>query len=476
MTEEAEKPARQNSDMQEAKTERVTKPLDLDRLLPSSDSRAHEALDRAIASRAVLNIPEINQTHTTLSTHLKTMAAISVNSALTDAFKVPAFLKAEGALSKHIRSLDEAFKTTDLMSALNAPSLGLLENSFANHSRVFQDMYHATGLAAALSTPKFHDLDSTFSQHLSSVGHFHRTTTLTAALDTPRFAELEKAYQTISSISELTHSLARIPDMSALLRTQGLSGLGAQASVFDPISRAAESLPDWLRPGSVFQAFQPSWELTAGLGLAGLTRPGLVHDALAAIHNERNKTVGFETAVQLLELADESGTQVADSIVAILRSYVSDLLDLLAQTKDWLRRQGLISVLALIFAAISCYLGWEQVTLGQEQLEFARHSVAPDPSSAQLEILEQLQILNRGIASLEVVGRRDREERVVVRPTPLRKEPNATGAIVRRVYPDDRVRVLEVQRSWARVELYGYNSEAIDNGWLNRSALRQPER
>jgi SH3-like domain-containing protein len=83
-----------------------------------------------------------------------------------------------------------------------------------------------------------------------------------------------------------------------------------------------------------------------------------------------------------------------------------------------------------------------------------------------------LQTLERQVAQLDRAS--DPNVRVVAQPAPLRLEPHAKASIIRKLYPDDRVRVQEVKDGWALVEVYEYKSEATITGWVNRRALRMP--
>jgi hypothetical protein len=51
-----------------------------------------------------------------------------------------------------------------------------------------------------------------------------------------------------------------------------------------------------------------------------------------------------------------------------------------------------------------------------------------------------------------------------------------TFLILRKVYPDDRVRVLDAAGKWAQVEVYEYHSEKVAKGWINRRVLRAEAR
>jgi hypothetical protein len=58
----------------------------------------------------------------------------------------------------------------------------------------------------------------------------------------------------------------------------------------------------------------------------------------------------------------------------------------------------------------------------------------------------------------------------------LRAEPNRAGLLLRLVYPDQWVKVLDTKGDWARVEVYDYRSDAGVEGWVSRRNLRlRPE-
>jgi hypothetical protein len=44
--------------------------------------------------------------------------------------------------------------------------------------------------------------------------------------------------------------------------------------------------------------------------------------------------------------------------------------------------------------------------------------------------------------------------------------------MIRRVYPDQRLRVIDAKNGWALVEAYEYKSETTTTGWISRRVLR----
>lgn len=68
----------------------------------------------------------------------------------------------------------------------------------------------------------------------------------------------------------------------------------------------------------------------------------------------------------------------------------------------------------------------------------------------------------------------ERNIRVVIQSAPLRTEPDAKAHVMRMVYPDDRVRVVDIKSTWALIEVYEYKSKSTVTGWINRRVLRMP--
>jgi hypothetical protein len=92
--------------------------------------------------------------------------------------------------------------------------------------------------------------------------------------------------------------------------------------------------------------------------------------------------------------------------------------------------------------------------------------------SAHSEIAERNEELKKALAQFKREHEKDRNLRVLARSAPLRMTPEADGKIMRQLYPDDLVRVLDVKDGWAHVEVFQYNSEQLINGWINRRVLR----
>lgn len=66
----------------------------------------------------------------------------------------------------------------------------------------------------------------------------------------------------------------------------------------------------------------------------------------------------------------------------------------------------------------------------------------------------------------------DRAIRYLVEHAWLRAAPTRDGMRIRRVYPDQIVRVLDESGNWLKVEVYDYSGDVPIVGWMNRRVLR----
>ena len=269
-----------------------------------------------------------------------------------------------------------------------------------------------------------------------------------------------------------TRHLDAVRSAAALTSVSGLQ---------DALHRTAAGLPKWMRPPASADMLLPSWKLTAGLGAFGVAQPGLIQDVLRALHRERPDTFAFDISVKLNETFDQADDLGTEQTVDILQKYTEALVDLLVSTKDWVVKQGVANMLLLIMAAASLYYAREAYLEGHlgrldadEQTVLARAAASAEPTPAQQEIARHVQSLETAIRAQDVRHQAERNSRVVVQSAPLRLAPDAKASAIRVVYPEDRVRLLDVKRGWALVEVFEYKSETMVTGWINRRVLRLP--
>jgi hypothetical protein len=294
---------------------------------------------------------------------------------------------------------------------------------------------------------------------ISKFTSFAQQNSFLANLALPKVAIPETVYANYSAITDMTRALSlSIPSL-----VLGGTGLDSYRSAMAQAKRLAQSihgLPDWMRPLTDAQAFQPSWEIAAGIGLAGAANPGLIRDVLSTLHKERIPTIAFEASVQMLEALDAEETDLGDRMIALLKRYVTPILDRIAEAKDSVTYAGLTATFALIVSIIAAVDG---------------HKVL-QPSASQIEMQHHIAGIDKTLTQIEEDKKTDRDIRFVVQTAPLRNAPDAKGLILRKVYPDDRVRVLDAAGKWAQVEVYEYHSEKVTQGWINRRVLRAEAR
>lgn len=320
------------------------------------------------------------------------------------------------------------------------------------------------------------------------------TLKLLAEARSPSLAAMETLRQTAEAarLSPLQESLrliakAQAPQHEALLRsfadnnayTRHLDAvrsavvLAITPEMQNTIILAARGLPDWLKPAAPSDMLLPSWHLTAGIGAAGVAGPALVRDVLRSLHRDRPETVAFEVAVGIAESFDDADGGV-EQTADLLQRFTAALIALGASTRDWVAKQGIVNLLALVVALGAFYDCHLARLDADEQTALARVAASTEPTPAQWEITRHLQEIEHALGEQAREHAAERDQRVVVQAAPLRLAPEAKSTVIRIVYPDDRVRVQEVTDGWARVEVFEYRSEAAVTGWINRRVLRRP--
>ena len=297
--------------------------------------------------------------------------------------------------------------------------------------------------------------------------------------------DVQPAYSRhLEAMARLTESMDQSPAYATWRAVVGQTALTAQLNVAhsatgfatpamqDALRLASLELPTWLKPAVTSDMLLPSWTRTAGIGVLGIANPGLIHDVLGALHRARPDTFAFDVAVTLAESFDQPGDVGAEKAADLLQKYAEALIALLVTTKDWVARQGIISMLSLILLIAATYDGHLARLDGDEQVVLARTAVSPEPTSAQKEIARQVETLQNAMRERDTAHQADRNIRAVIQLAPLRVAPDAKAHVVRMVYPDDRVRVQDVKGNWALIEVFDYKSEAAVTGWINRRVLR----
>jgi len=284
-----------------------------------------------------------------------------------------------------------------------------------------------------------------------------------------RQATISKSvYAELDRINGITHHLREMSGLSVMSQIAGQGSVFSEMVGLKSLEAALKGIPAWMKPLSALQAVQPSWEIASSLGAVGIGRPTLIQDVIGSLHVERHKTISFEAVVQMMEVADEADDEIAERVLQLLRIYAGLFIELLAETKDWVKRQGLMAMLMLFLGTYTALEGrWTRI-----DADVQKDLAIKQDSNAHSEIAERDKELKKALAQFKQEHEKDRNLRVLVRSAPLLMTPEADGKIMRQLHPDDLVRVLDVKDGWAHVEVFQYSSEQLINGWINRRVLR----
>jgi hypothetical protein len=229
---------------------------------------------------------------------------------------------------------------------------------------------------------------------------------------------------------------------------QAIAGTGAFAALRD-----SESL-------AILKMAKPGFGLTAALGIDLAGPRGVVADVLNH-YDEADLAPVFGAVTAAPATLDE--TIDVERIAAAIELAWNRISIALAATPktDRVTITGLLTIATFLIALWSAVLG---------QLTYNASSEAP--TKTQMEQVHQ-DIARSHEDALATNTDHDRFIRYLDQPASLRAEPDGHAMPVRRVYPDQLVRVRETRGRWALVEVYDYQSDQPISGWLNRAHLRR---
>lgn len=266
----------------------------------------------------------------------------------------------------------------------------------------------------------------------------------------------------IGAFAEVSRITAGLPDLTAVglaHRQLGLTRLsaierviGETSETFDRISRLTAAAAGLAEGDSAYAA-------VSRMALEGAIPAGISAAVLGHFEDIPNDEAPFFGAVlrraQTLDMPPEM-----DHFLDLTHR----LLDQVQSEKKGGQEAKWVGRIALLIAIITLFM------------EF--HSKASDQSEAHLKKIEahsaaiedyQRRLIEEAAAANEAQRLR-KNLRYVPQRTPLRDGPN--GQIVRYVFPDQTIQVLEVQGDWVFVEVFAYETEAKTQGWVYRGNLR----
>lgn len=272
------------------------------------------------------------------------------------------------------------------------------------------------------------------------------------ALDTWRRAETASALAlAISGTPSWARSLNRQLDLG--LPRAALAGLAIfSAADVTNATTLAETIAALGAQG------RPGWLYTADAVLVGSAPPSAGSAVLRDYDAARaNSPVG--EIIGDIQAVDSGGLEGLQDRV----DRIPDRLSMLDRV-DLVGRHGLVNLIAVLLAvaALATTVAFELDDRDTEAL-----IAMEEKNNAVLNRIVQTQ------SEIVQTARDDRNIRGLNRSSWLRVEPDQSAAPIRKLFPDELVRVRTAQDTWVEVEVFDYGGGSTV-GWMPRSALAGP--
>lgn len=213
-----------------------------------------------------------------------------------------------------------------------------------------------------------------------------------------------------------------------------------------------EAAPTMLRPG---------FQTAASLALEGLAARGAIAELLRRYDTFGGAAPVFESVRETLASLDDQEPS-ADEFMGLFESAWSAITKLIAETPDLIRNPA--------------FLAWLGILIALASVSFTAYQVFGPPSPAIISRMDERNKQLRDINEKLSIERRGNEARRFIRyvhsVVNLRAEPHRGGQLIRLVYPDQVVRVIDTKGEWAMVEVFDYGSDQPVRGWMSRRHLR----
>lgn len=219
--------------------------------------------------------------------------------------------------------------------------------------------------------------------------------------------------------------------------------LGLPASVIGAISenQTATATASAAIGAQIAMILRPSFQTAASLALEGLAARGAIADLLRHYGAIRPIAPVFDSVrATLASLDDEEPS--AEEFMGLLEKAWSKIAGLIAESPDLIRNPAFAMWLGVLLALASASLAAYQV--------FGPPS--PEIISRLDEGNDQLRDINEQLAAQRETQESRRFIRYVHTVVNLRAEPHRAGQLIRLVYPDQVVRVIDTRGEWASVE------------------------
>ena len=222
--------------------------------------------------------------------------------------------------------------------------------------------------------------------------------------------------------------------------------------------------PNLAIAGSDLSIFPPGYQLAATIGLEGIASRGAVADVLRFYDDEPDASAPvFGAALDSAHGVDRGEFSAAETI-GVLERLWAQVADLLAGPVSQVQRAGLLNLLSFILTVVMALTAVETLRVGATSADI-------------IGVREAVVSLKGEIGGLKTPPPSPSERiRYVHAPAPLRTEPHKGGQVMRIVYPDETLRLVDEQGDWMKVEVFDFHAQHLVLGWMNRRWVRAKPR
>ena len=204
------------------------------------------------------------------------------------------------------------------------------------------------------------------------------------------------------------------------------------------------------------------FQATANLALDGFVAPGAAADILRRYDEERRLHGPiFDDVLEAVRSLDDDELG-ADPAAAAERAWHTIARGLSAKMPH-LDAAAWLALAALVVSVVGTIIAYEAL---QEQ---RRTDQSVKLERIQTEVSAWHVETKAARAADEEAAR---YIRYVHETAVLRTDPDRTGALIRLVYPDQLLRVIEAKKGWVLVEVFDYGTDKPLRGWIARRNLR----
>jgi hypothetical protein len=339
-----------------------------------------------------------------------------------------------GSLGKQ-GAVFEAIRRANELSSSYSKSLENINNSFSGAFALQRQMQKLFPLTLGEEFGR--------TMGLSKYGAISEAMKESSRLESPFSKQMEEVHKSLSHLGrdvQKEFGLVRMPEL-------GLASIAMQNAVSRQVDRISGAFRESL--------LKPGFLATVELAHSGRIATGLASEILDHYDVQPGKRGRlFEQTVELTRFSDsESSITDSDAVQQLLSEILQKLLYLVEKLdkKDAIGLVGWVTIIGFVFAIYGFY---------DQNKDMAQ---LIDLQKREVEIQEKAD-----------KAREDEKNfiKYVIGKTPLRSEAHKGSLLIRYVFPDQLIRVIDANGNWLFVEVYEYSSDQPIRGWMYRGNVR----